>query len=69
MLGTSIMLFKSTLYEASGEHISVPPWIGHFDGSAFVKIALVESLRIAWKRMERTVILSKQIACAQLHKI
>ena len=37
MLGTSVMLSKSTLYEALGEHISVPPWIGHFDGSAFVK--------------------------------
>jgi len=37
VLGISIILFKSTLYKALGEHISVLLWAGHFDGSAFVK--------------------------------
>ena len=31
--------------------------------------ALAESLRIAWKRMERTVVPLKRIGCTQLHKI
>jgi len=31
------MLFKGALYKALGEHISVFPWTGHFDRSAFVK--------------------------------
>ena len=31
------MLFRGTLYKALGEHISVIPWTGRFDGSAFVK--------------------------------
>ena len=37
MLGISIILFKSTLYKALGEHIGALPWTRHFDGSAFVK--------------------------------
>ena len=31
--------------------------------------ALTESLRIAWKRMERTVVPLKRMGCTQVHKI
>ena len=48
-----------------GRRIGALPWTEHFSGSVFMKEkkekALMESLRIAWKCVERTVVLPKRI--------
>ena len=65
MLGTSTTLLNGTLRKASRERTGALPWTEHFSGSVFMKEkkekALMESLRIAWKCVERTVVLPKRI--------
>ena len=59
VLRMSIISFNGSLHRTLWEGIGAVPW----------SEAPMESLRIAWKRVEWTVVLLERIGYTQLHKI
>jgi len=57
VLGVGTDLLDDTLDKTLGECFEALPSIERFNGSTFVKSALVESPRTAWKRMKCTKVL------------
>ena len=58
VLRMSIIPFYGLLHKALGERIGAVPW----------SEIPAESLRVAWKRVEWTVVPLKCIRCTKLHK-